>query len=178
LLTIFNQILCVISRAGYEPFQEEGTAAGNTERASAVVEESTEQERPLPAANLTDSASAAAPNKTSDSTAPPRVQRPENQRPFPPRPENQRPFPPQRLPNNGGGGGSLELPQRPEFLGPEPPPASSTLSLLEQIFGTTTQQSVEIQPSFEPPVLVTPPSSGGAQRRPFVQRPRPPAQRR
>jgi hypothetical protein len=61
-------------------------------------------------------------------------------------------------------------------VGPEPPPASSTLSLLEQIFGTTTPQTVvDIQPSFEPPVLVTPPPP---QRRPFIQRPRPPAQRR
>jgi hypothetical protein len=166
-------------RAGYEPFQAEGTAesgggVGNTERASAV-EGSTEEERPT-AGNLSDIAATAVPSKTNPlfgpsgpESAPPRGQRPGNQRPFPP------PLPPRPPPSNAG---SLDPPQRPEFVGPEqqPPPASSTLSLLEQIFGTTTPQTVvDIQPSFEPPVLVTPPPP---QRRPFIQRPRPPAQRR
>ncbi len=160
-------------RAGYEPFQAEGTAesgggVGNTERASAV-EGSTEQERPA-AANLSDVAAAPSQANSPLESAPPRGQRPGNQRPFPP------PLPPRPPPGNPG---ALDPPQRPEFVGPEqsPPPASSTLSLLEQIFGTTTPQTVvDIQPSFEPPVLVTPPPP--PQRRPFIQRPRPPAQRR
>ena len=172
-------------RPGYEPFQslnpttQEEKAEGETEPVVVGEEGSTEQQQRPPATTPPDSG----PNRNNqlvnnqlfkDPAGPPPPPRRGQPRP---QPENHRPLPfplplPPSRPNSGGGSGP-DLPQRPEFLGPEPPPSSSTLSLLEQIFGTTTQQTVDIEPSFEPPVLVTP-SSVPPQRRPFVQRPRQP----